>query len=226
MDGTGELFADFVKALQEAFKTETVRYPVEECLSYADLAHFLRSGTATPEQYVLVAESFSTPLAIQYAATNPPNLAGLVLCAGFATSPVVGWRRSIGSLLAPIFFRVGLPEFAARRFLVGRDAPDSLTVAVRAAVATVPAKVLWCRLRAVLACDVRADLSRVAVPILYLWGKHDRLVGVSSLEEIRRIKPQVTVEAIDGPHLLIQRESRQTAEAVARFVEHSLLSSP
>jgi pimeloyl-ACP methyl ester carboxylesterase len=69
-----------------------------------------------------------------------------------------------------------------------------------------------------------ADLSRVAVPILYLQAKQDRLVGASSLEDIRRIKPHVKVETIDGPHLLIQREPRLTAELVARFVDNLLTS--
>jgi hypothetical protein len=52
------------------------------------------------EPFVLLAESFSTPVAIRVAAENPTNLKGLILCAGFATSPVSGLPRMLGWLLA------------------------------------------------------------------------------------------------------------------------------
>jgi hypothetical protein len=73
-------------------------------------------------------------------------------------------------------------------------------------------------LREVLACEVRADLNQVAVPILYLQAKSDRLVGASCLEDVRRIKPQVMVASLEGPHLLLQCEPQRTAEAVVQFV--------
>ena len=218
MDGTGELFANFIKTLPDTFKAETVRYPCDVCLSFAELMPLVRSSIPKSEPFVLVAESFSTPLAIQFAATNPPNLKGLVLCAGFATSPVRGWLRFLGSFLSPLLFRVGLPEFAARFWLVGSDASPALLFAVYTAISSVKPKVLSARLRAVLGCDARKELTQVEVPILYLQAKQDRLVPASCLDEIRRIKPQAEVAAIDGPHLLLQREPKLTAEIVSRFV--------
>jgi pimeloyl-ACP methyl ester carboxylesterase len=106
MDGTGSLFADFVDALPKSFNAVTVRYPTEQCLSYSDLEDLVRAACPISGPFVLLAESFSTPLAIKYAATNPNNLEGVVLCAGFATSPVRGWRRFLGSLLAPLVFHI------------------------------------------------------------------------------------------------------------------------
>jgi pimeloyl-[acyl-carrier protein] methyl ester esterase len=165
-----------------------------------------------------VAESFSTPLAIRCAASRPTNLKGLVLCAGFATSPVRGWRRIVCSLLAPILFRFKLSETLARAFLVGKYAPDALVAAVRATVSSVEPKVLAGRLSDVLGCDVRAELGQVAVPLLYIRAKNDHLVGIASLDEIRRIRPETDVAVVDGPHLLFQREPRRSSEVVMEFV--------
>jgi pimeloyl-ACP methyl ester carboxylesterase len=218
MDGTGNLFADFVKALPGSFETETVRYPNDCCFSYPDLMRRVRSASPVSEPFVLVAESFSTPLAIQFAATNPANLRGLVLCAGFASSPVRGWLRFLGSLLSPFVFRVPLPDFAAKLWLVGPSASPALLSAVKSAISSVPPRVLSARLRAVLECDARTELTQVAMPILYLQAQQDRLVPASSLEEIRRIKPQTLVAEISGPHLLFQRESQQAAEIFTTFV--------
>jgi len=219
MDGTGKLFADFVRALPDEFETETVSYPTNVSLSYAKLTPIIQSAIPINVPFVLVAESFSTPLAIQFAATNPPNLKGLVLCAGFVTSPVRGCLRFIGSFLAPILFNLALPKLAANFLLVGPDAPAALLAVVRAAISTVQPNVLSARLRAIFACDTRDELSHVAVPILYIQAKQDRLVHASCLDEILQIVPQTTVAAITGPHLLFQREPEQTAEVVALFVQ-------
>lgn len=220
MDGTGELFSEFAAALGGEFEIAMVRYPTEQCFSYAELEDFVRAACPISGPFVLLAESFSTPLAIQYAASNPVNLEGLVLCAGFATSPVRGWRRLLAWLLSPLVFRVPLPNLAAEFWLVGPDAPPSLLAAVRSAVSSVQPKVLAARLRTVLGCDVRAELGRVAVPILYIQAQQDRLVSASCLEELRRIKPQVAVTVLEGPHLLLQREPCRAAEVVAAFAQH------
>jgi pimeloyl-[acyl-carrier protein] methyl ester esterase len=217
MDGTGELFSGFITALPGTFEVVTVRYPTERYLPYSELEDFVRAACPISGPFMLVAESFSTPLAIQYAATSPANLAGIVLCTGFATSPVRGWRRFLGSLLAPLVFRLPLPNLAAKLWLVGHDAPTSLLTAVQGAISSVQPRVLVARLRAVLKCEVRADLDQIAVPILYLQAKGDRLVSASCLEDVRRIKPQVKVASLEGPHLLLQRQPQIAAEAVVEF---------
>ena len=221
MDGTGNLFADFVEALPDEFETEIVRYPTDVFRSYLDLLPLVNSASQPSEPYVLVAESFSTPLAIQYAATCPPNLKGLVLCAGFTTSPVQGWRRILSSLLSPVLFRLPLPSFIVRLLLAGSTASPALVAAVKAAISSVQSVVLSARFRAVLGCDTRAELAQIAVPILYLQAMRDRLIPPSCLEAIQRVKPETVVSAIDGPHLLFQREPLQTADVVARFVHQT-----
>jgi pimeloyl-ACP methyl ester carboxylesterase len=218
MDGTGELFADLVNALPEAFQTVTVRYPTDRFLSYTELPDLVRESCPVSEPFVLVAESFSSPLAIRFAAANPANLAALILCTGFASSPVHGWRRLLAALCAPIVFRIPLPKFFAEYWLVGQDAPASLLKTVRAAITSVSPNVLAARLREVIDCEVLAELDEITAPILYIQAEQDRLVGASCLEEIRRIRPQVAVSKLEGPHLLLQREPRQAAEVISEFL--------
>jgi pimeloyl-[acyl-carrier protein] methyl ester esterase len=218
MDGTGELYADFIASLPNGFETEIVRYPVAVSLSYSELLGFVQSATKDSESFVLIAESFSTPLAIQFAATNPPNLKVLVLCAGFVASPVLGLRRFLVSLFSSFLFRMRVPDFAIKHILVGADAPPELIFAVKTAISSVRPEVLSARLHAVLECDARENLSRVSVPILYLQAQQDRLVPSSCFGKIRHIKPQISIEKIDGPHLLFQRKPKETAEIVAKFI--------
>jgi pimeloyl-ACP methyl ester carboxylesterase len=218
MDGTGEMFSEFAAALAEEFEIATARYPTDQCLSYSELEGFVRARCSTSGPFVLLAESYLTPLAIKYAASNPENLEGLVLCAGFATSPMRDWRRFLGWLLAPILFRIPLPNLIAKLWLVGPEASSSLLRSVRSAVSSVQPKVLTARLRCVLGCEVRPEMGQVTVPVLYLQAKQDRLVSAVCLDELRRIKPQMTVATLEGPHLLLQREPYRAAESVVKFV--------
>lgn len=217
MDGTGELFSDFIKALPGTFVTEIVRYPPNRFLTTSEMLRLLESVGRCSEPFVLVAESFSSPLAFQWAATNPPNLKGLVICAGFTTSPIGRALGSILRLLSPFCFLVTPPASAIKRYLVGRDAPPSLVAAVRSAMSSVRPEVLSRRLRMVLTCDARAELSKVTVPMLFIQPKQDRLVGLDRLEEMKEIQPSAEVEIVPGPHLLLQREPEIAAEVVARF---------
>lgn len=220
MDGTGNLYTDFIDALPDVFETEVLRYPTDHFLTYEQLARFVGSVASDGEPFVLVAESFSTPLAIQLAATKPPALKGVVICAGFITSPVHGWLRPLYSLLSPVMFYGALPEFVAKYLLVGPNASRSLLVALRVAVSSVKPRVLSARLQAVLKCDSRAELEQVAVPILYLQAEYDRLVGESCFKEIQRIRPQAAVTVIAGPHLLMQSEPQKTADCVMEFAKN------
>jgi hypothetical protein len=132
----------------------------------------------------------------------------VVICAGFASSPIPSWLRAVCSFLAPVCFLVTPPPTAVKLLLVGADPPTGMVAAVQSAISSVKANVLIARLRSVLACDVRLALSRVTVPMLFVQPRQDRLVDGTMLEEMRRIKPSAVVEAIDGPHLLLQRETK------------------
>jgi pimeloyl-[acyl-carrier protein] methyl ester esterase len=218
MDGTGDLFQDFVRALPNTLHTTIVRYPADRHLSRSELLDILQSAMPASERFVFVAESYSSPLAIELATTPSTHLAGLVLCAGFATSPVMGSLRWMASFLSPALFRRSPPRFLIKRYLLGPDAPDSLVDAVRNAITSVRSDVLAARLQDVLNCDVRAELARVFVPILYLRGKRDRLLRPSALDAMLQIRPDLTVTEIDAPHLVLQRRPLPSVQAIVDFI--------
>jgi pimeloyl-[acyl-carrier protein] methyl ester esterase len=214
LDGTGELFSDFLKALPNGFAPIIVQYPPQKSLSCFELVDHVRAFCPIDEPFVIIAESFSVPIAIKYAAANPSNLKGLVLCAGFITSPIKGLSRFIGSLLAPVLFRMELPGVLAKYLLVGFDASPMLLSAVRTAISSVQKKVLVRRVRAVFVCDATLEISQIQAPILYIQAKHDRLVRCSCFKEIQRANPNVTMMTIEGPHLILQRAPLKSAEII------------
>ena len=218
LDGTGELFADFVKLLPSWIKPQVVSYPRNQKLSYDELAPIVKSAVPVDQPFVILAESFSTPLAVKFAAIAPDGLQGLVLCAGFVSPPRRGVLSRLARFLAPSLFAFGLPESVCRQLLVGRAAPQTLVDAIRTTVSSVSSGVLAHRLRSVLSCEAERELRSVSVPLLYISGEKDRLVTESSLHEVRRGKPDALVASIDAPHLLLQAEPRVAVDALVSFL--------
>lgn len=225
LDGTGELFADFVAALPQAWTATTVAYPTDRFLPYTDLRPFVSAAVPQSERFVLVAESFSTPLAVWYAATNPRNLDAVVICAGFVGSPVHAWSGIVKAMLTPWLFRLRPPRFILEYFLLGRNTPPELLTKLRRTLRRVGPGVLSGRVREALHCDARDDLRRTTVPLLYLEATYDRLLSSSCEKEFSHLRPDIQFSSVPAPHLLLQREPQKAATIMMAFFR-SLPASP
>ena len=218
LDGTGELFTAFVAALGERWSATVVAYPADKFLPYADLRSFVTAAVPASERFVLIAESFSTPLAVLFAANAPTNLAALVVCAGFVRSPALGWSKPLEVIANPWLFRLKPPRVVLDYFLLGQNAPPDLRQKLSCALHRVNPQVLSNRVREVLNCDVRDDLRRTLVSLLYLEASDDRLLPSTCKEDFSRSRSNVLFRSIPGPHLLLQREPQKTADVVTDFI--------
>jgi pimeloyl-ACP methyl ester carboxylesterase len=217
LDGTGELFANVLQHLQPEFETQIVTYPPKRVLSYTELEEKISTLLKDSPPFMLLAESFSGPIAIRYAASLPTNLQGLILCNTFACSPVSGSLRLLTSAVAPITFRLPLPPPLARRYLLGPAASTDAILQLQQALSLVQPNVLSARLDEVFHCDVRDCLSRITVPVLALQAQQDRLVPARATQELQRHSKNLHVVTLLGPHLLLQSNPRQAAKAISAF---------
>lgn len=219
MDGTGDLFGPLLAALDGRCGTRIVRYPEQRPLDYAQLLPFVRSALPVGARYMLVAESFSGPLAITLASERPDGLCGLVLCGSFARNPRPALARAAG-LLGMTPMHGALLRVAASTML-GRGVDHAVHKLVRRAVARIPPSVLRTRLREVLRVDVTRELESIEVPILYLQATHDLAVPPSAAKVIRHHRPDVRLARIGGPHFLLQANPEDSAAEIVRFVTAS-----
>lgn len=217
MDGTGDLFAPFLRALGNSIETRVVRYPADEPLGYMQLLPRVRAELPRSGQFVLLGESFSGPLAIMLAAEAPIGLAGVVLCASFATNPIKWLPRCSAALVRPICF-CRMPRFAQIKALLGRYATPELCRILRNANSAVNPCVLATRARAILEVDVSAEFRTCTLPVLYLRGMHDRLVRGQVVESLVRENPALRVVTLSAPHLVLQAAPVESARAILDFV--------
>jgi pimeloyl-ACP methyl ester carboxylesterase len=170
------------------------------------------------EPFVLLGESFSSPLAIHLAGSRPSNLAGLIICAGFVSNPFPQARFLMKALAKPFLFRLPAPEFINKYFLTGWSESAVLIRRVRENLLPVAPDVIAGRVQEILNCDARQDLVRVNVPILDLRGAYDRLIGRKCMEEIQKARTGIRRVSLPAPHLILQRKPHEAADAVVNFV--------
>lgn len=213
MDGTGELVTALVERLREKRPVKIVSYPTDEPIAYDDLVTFV--GARVPQdRFVLVAESFSGPVAIEIAAVSS-SVAGLVLASSFVRHPAPPWIAAFAGMLSPSW----LPKRLAASMLMGSLSTRELQVRLAHALASVSDATLSARIAAALSVDKRARLREVASPILCLYGKRDRIVGKRQWAEINAIQPESQVRWFDAPHMLLETRADQAAEAVNAFCD-------
>jgi pimeloyl-[acyl-carrier protein] methyl ester esterase len=216
LDGTATLFEPFLEALGPHRPAQAVAYPGDRVLDYDALERFVRQRLPSEGPFLVLGESFSGPLAIRLAADPPRGLAGVMLVASFASSPVriPGW---LGRALAPALASGHPPIALMSRRLLGDDPPPGLRDALDRAVRSVSPTVLAARQLAVLEVDVRPLLARVGVPLGYLQAGQDRAVPRRSARAIAARYPQLWLERIPGPHLLLQRQPVACAAALEQW---------
>jgi len=223
MDGSGDFFDALSRQLPSSWRTQVVPYPVDQPLSYSQLTRLVWAALPEDGPFVLVAESFSGPVAIQVAAAQPAGLVDVVLCATFASNP----RPTLSPLRrltrwAPVW---AMPAGLLARWLLGTEANAAWTERIRHAMNKCSGAVLRARAREVLLVDVRDQLANIQVPVLYLQATGDRVVPAKALVDIQRVLPGIRVVRIDGPHFLLQSRPRACAEQIKAFVERPAVTT-
>jgi pimeloyl-[acyl-carrier protein] methyl ester esterase len=223
MDGTGVLFADFAAAVQGTFEPVVARYPNDPQLGYPELEPLARAVLPHDRPFFLLGESFSGPIAISLAASSPPGLRGLILCCTFARSPHP--LLPLAAAAIKPFPAVRVPAFIQCRNLFGRFDSPRLRAQLAELRGLVSANTLKARLEFVAHVNVSDELRRVAVPILYLRAKRDRVVLRAAGEYIKRVRPDTELVEFDAPHLLLQTIPQDARSAIQNFARRSIAIS-
>jgi pimeloyl-ACP methyl ester carboxylesterase len=212
LDGTGRLFKRFIAAAPERFSVTAIALD-PRALSYDELADRVARELSEREPLVVIAESFSGPLALALA--QRLSLTALVFCNSFVVAP--RWR-ALRWLTFPILFGLPLPRFFLRRYMLGATADEALVDDVAAVVASVSPAVLASRLRLVLDIDEADAFARCTVPALYIRGTEDRLVPESAWRRMAAVRP-MSIAHVPGPHLLLQANPVGAWSAIFPFLK-------
>jgi pimeloyl-ACP methyl ester carboxylesterase len=217
LDGTGLLLEPVLAQLPPEIPSTLVRYPCDLKGEYQDYVRLAGASFSHDEPVVLIAESFSGPVAVMLAATHA-NIKAIVLSASFVSHPRPKFLRHLLPLLKFCLRLNRSSSFAIRLLLAGMDAPKALVGIVALAGRRVPAEVFAHRLRLVLSCDKSEMFGTLTMPALSLVAAHDRLVPGAYSEKLKTFRPGLEVRTIASPHLVLERRTQEAIASISEFL--------
>lgn len=214
MDGTGDLFSPLLKALPE-LHCDVISLPIAGNQSYPALTKVIRDQLPT-DDFVLLAESFSGPIAAALAKENIANLKGIIFVATFLSAPKPILIKI--SQYLPIRLLIGLPlsTLFLKALFLGANASSDVVAQFRATLVSLPPALIKDRLESMRTLRVNAEKS--VLPVVYLQPSSDHLVPSNKIIEFTHHFDNILVELIDGPHFILQANSVECAQAITKWI--------
>lgn len=218
MDGSGKLFAPFLAELPAGLDVRVMTYP-SSLSAIDDLAGYVLSQLGDSE--LLIAESFSGPIALEVCRRRPDRVAGLVLCATFTSCPnplAVAIGEVVPGRILKFF---GALTPIANWLCFGGLASIELQRNFAQALASLGSGTLKARLRVLRRLNV--EFEPLSIPTLVVHPARDRLVSDSASVRLRNGHASAVV-IVDGPHFLMQTRPKQCWDAIRAF-QHQVIKA-
>lgn len=216
LDGTGLVFEPLLAQLPAGIDAQVVRYPADRPMSFQEHVDYARSQLPTERPFVLLAESFSGPVALQLLAGAPANLIGVMFVATFARYPRPFLLDAGQHLPQSLLLKIFSTALFSRCFCLGGASADAVGL-FRRALSSVKLSVLSRRLQilAELPPPPQLDFTK---PSLYLQAGSDRLVPARATRPLQELLPQLQVVVVPGPHILLLAHPARGARLISEFI--------
>lgn len=213
MDGTGELFSPLLPYLKH-YQVNIITLPENCDQSYTTLTQYI-SNKLPVSDYLLVAESFSGPIAAMLASSATVKPLGIVFVASFLTPPnqlLLSITRFI-----PIKSLATLPliKYLCYRLLLGKDRNAALQALFDQTIKKIPSNLLKERLKTIRNLNYKEPLQNL--PASYIQASEDLLVNASQLRIFKQYFPHIQQHLLPGTHFILQTNPQECAQVIIQM---------
>lgn len=216
LDGTGRVFEPLLQLLPAGIAPTVVHYPTDRPISFQQHIEVARQKLPTEKPFVLLAESFSGPIALQLLAAPPGNLIGVIFVATFASYPSPFLLDLSRYLPQGLLLKLFSTTLLSRFFCLGGASKAALGI-FHNALSSVKLTVLSNRLK-ILAELPPAPDTTYSGPCLYLQATSDRLVPSRAVAPLQKLLPQLQAKRLPGPHILVLADPESAAGEISEFI--------
>ena len=216
LNGTSDLFSAFLDELPVTLKPIVIEYPKDQLLSYDQLLVYVKEFIPKNEDYYILGESFSGPLAVLLAYEADSYLKGLIFVSSFIKNPKK--CPKFYQKMAEIIPLKKMPLDFLSRFLLGIGGDLKMKQALVSVLKEISDEVFIFRLNEILKVDVTEKFKKINIPCLYLRAKYDYLVPQKSLEHILSYNQKVLVSYVATTHFLLQNKPKFASHEIEKFI--------
>jgi pimeloyl-ACP methyl ester carboxylesterase len=164
------------------------------------------------EEFILVGESFSGPIAYQVALNKPEHLLSVVFVATFLTSPKKKLLNLTKILPTKLFLKIPIPNVLVKNYLFGTGISDETIGLFNKTLKIVSSDVFSFRLSEI--SKLHGNLEACDIKATYIQATDDKLVPNSSVEEFKKVFKNITIFCIEGTHFILQTNPSGCAEII------------
>jgi len=198
LHGSIALFDTFVTLAPSWARCRPIPLPAQSNQNFLALAEAIACPVQAVQRPVLLAESYSSLVAVHLTQLLGPDISLLVLCNPLLDGPSVVSPDLAATLVASPL----LPSWCAAYMMA--DGNRSVGCAMLREVRQMPRQLLSDRIRVAAAARSAGTLSSLSVPLLALIGRRDRLLSPSRARAALSLARDRSVIDIDAPHLIVQ----------------------
>jgi pimeloyl-ACP methyl ester carboxylesterase len=213
MDGTGELFEEFLSNFDGDYIV--IPLPQSGSQDHVFLANIIKEQLPT-EDFVLLAESFAGGIIPELLRQNNPHLKGVIFIASFLSSPNQ-LLLSIAKFL-PIKSLASAPlsTIFHKFLLLGQGASKELLSKFITVTKSIPDLVLKNRLEVM--SQQRLPITTSDIPSIYIRALSDRLIPSQKGREFTKVFSNIKYIEIEGPHFILQAQPKESARLVTEAI--------
>lgn len=124
LDGTGTLFDPFLREMPKQCISEVISYPTNQPQTFEQHVEHVKSKLPYDKPIILLAESFSGPVAIEILSSAQFQIEHVIFVATFAGSPQPTLLGMAKYFPLSALLQLTLPKVLIRYFCLGRDATE------------------------------------------------------------------------------------------------------
>jgi len=221
MDGTGIMFDPLLKALPSGIQVKVIAYPCDTALSYKELVLYVQDRLPENKDFVLLAESFSGPIAYeiarQMAKENNEHLKRVIFVASFIGLPN-RLLRLVKILPLNFLFSGIIPDFILK-ILIGDFKNKYALELLKNSLDKVSPDILSYRIKEMsgLPINIQGRINKS----VYIQAISDRLVSSGNSDIIKNISTKFRLYRVEGSHFICQ----VNPEKCALIIEHEINDS-
>jgi len=217
LDGTGTLFKPLIDALPKGVEVLVISYPPDIKLNYDELVEFV-VGKLPEEDFILIGESFSGPIAYQVALRIPKNIKSVIFVATFLDNPrpfLLGLSRLLPTSL---IFSLPIPDFIIKSFLFNKTVSKRIVDLFKESLEQVSYGVLSFRLKQIGLLTENHDICNIKAS--YIQAAGDKLVSRNCVNAYKKAFNSIEIFQVEGPHFVLQTNPIACAEIVVNEINY------
>jgi len=213
LDGTGKLFTPLVEALPNSINIQIITYPTDKKQSYHELIEYVKQKLPK-EDFILLAESFSGPIAYQIALSKPKQQKSLILVATFLENP----RPLLLKLITRSrILALPIPNLLSRIFFLGFSVETKIIKLFNEAIKTISPSIIKYRLNEI--SKLKHDKQKIKLKTTYIQASNDKIVPTKSLKDWQLVCNDIDIFIVEGNHLILQENPLKCAEVITKVVD-------